>query len=403
MKKGPIFGILLLSMVFLFLEIVSHLTQAFLKGLIVGVDFKTTRELYADQREFIRRMLQHETNILFDPDLGWRYRTVLRSPHCNKTPDLHCDTDHSYSPPGKLLRISAFGDSFVYGSEVEDRSSWPTQLESILPSTQVLNFGVGGYGTDQAYLMYEKFGRLHQSRIVFIGFTTVQVARNVNVYHRFYSPDELVFVKPRYLLSPDGNLILKPSPIDARKDYMKYQWNPQLIVEIGKYDYWYSPLVYRNPLYDYSATVRLLSQAAILTSRKLVPRNTIVYNGRLNPKSEAFEITAKTLRLFFQTVERDGSVPIILLFPHAEALGVDGGQRIGVYEGLIEYLRKEGLEYLDLSEAFTEPVTWKKHFMAGKHYSPHSNSLVAKHIATYLQQKGLIPWKKDPHNPLNRL
>ena len=45
-------------------------------------------------------------------------------------------------------RIATVGDSFTFGDEVSFEASWPNRLEQQLGSkTQVLNFGVTGYGS----------------------------------------------------------------------------------------------------------------------------------------------------------------------------------------------------------------------------------------------------------------
>ena len=49
---------------------------------------------------------------------------------------------------------SAFGDSMTHGDEVTDDEAWLHRLSERL-GCNVQNFGVGGYGLDQAALRYE--------------------------------------------------------------------------------------------------------------------------------------------------------------------------------------------------------------------------------------------------------
>jgi hypothetical protein len=53
--------------------------------------------------------------------------------------------------------ILALGDSFTFGDEVDDRSTWPAALERRL-GRRVWNAGVFGYGLDQVALRAEKLG-----------------------------------------------------------------------------------------------------------------------------------------------------------------------------------------------------------------------------------------------------
>ena len=49
-------------------------------------------------------------------------------------------------------RVALVGDSFTFGLEVSYEQSWGARLEQALGGdVQVLNFGVDGYGVDQAY------------------------------------------------------------------------------------------------------------------------------------------------------------------------------------------------------------------------------------------------------------
>ena len=78
----------------------------------------------------------------FDYDLGWEEDLVTNLGYRGTDKDTESAV------------ISFFGDSYTYGyPEIE--SSWPYLLEKKLKKP-VLNFGVRGYGTDQAYLKFEK-------------------------------------------------------------------------------------------------------------------------------------------------------------------------------------------------------------------------------------------------------
>lgn len=57
-------------------------------------------------------------------------------------------------PTPEGIPLVAVGDSFTYGDEVNDRDTWPAQLERLL-GRPVINGGVFGYGLDQAVLRSE--------------------------------------------------------------------------------------------------------------------------------------------------------------------------------------------------------------------------------------------------------
>ena len=61
-----------------------------------------------------------------------------------------------------VLRIALFGDSFTHGDDVPVEHSFGQVLEQQLITAgipaEVLNFGVGGYGIDQAMLRFKEHG-----------------------------------------------------------------------------------------------------------------------------------------------------------------------------------------------------------------------------------------------------
>jgi hypothetical protein len=80
--------------------------------------------------------------------------------------------------------FAVFGDSYTE-AHPEIEKSWPYQLEQKL-QRPVLNFGVGGYGTDQAYLRFEKrfIGKLNTPYVgLFV--MSENIARIVNRFRGY--------------------------------------------------------------------------------------------------------------------------------------------------------------------------------------------------------------------------
>src|SRR5262249_33727466 len=89
--------------------------------------------------------------------------------------------------------------------EVLLEETWGRQLEDQLARrgvrAEVLNFGVGGYGIDQAFLRWRALGSRWQPHLVILGFVAEDVYRNVNLLRSFYYPaTDLPFPKPRFVL-----------------------------------------------------------------------------------------------------------------------------------------------------------------------------------------------------------
>src|SRR5690606_2816732 len=97
------------------------------------------------------------------------------------------------------------GDSFTFGDEVGDDDTWAVALERALAehgiAAEVLNFGVNGYGTDQAYLRWRRDGRRFAPDVVVYGFQPENALRNLNVFRALYfAATDMPLQKPRFLL-----------------------------------------------------------------------------------------------------------------------------------------------------------------------------------------------------------
>lgn len=102
-----------------------------------------------------------------------------------------------------------------------NHETWEAQLEAIDQHLEVLNFGVGGYALDQAFLRYKEDGIKFHSHIVLIGHMSTNIYRLLTTFWPFYSPGaEIPFGKPRFILKND-QLVLVDNPLSKREDLEK--------------------------------------------------------------------------------------------------------------------------------------------------------------------------------------
>jgi len=83
--------------------------------------------------------------------------------------------------------VSSYGDSFTEGIEVDDASTWQAHL-SRLSGSLVQNFGVMGYGPDQALLyLQHNLGRGGRVPVVVLGVITENLNRLMIAFRPFYT------------------------------------------------------------------------------------------------------------------------------------------------------------------------------------------------------------------------
>jgi hypothetical protein len=129
-----------------------------------------------------------------DPQLGWRLH-----PHrhgwfiaegagvpVHTTPAGFRDREHTLDKPDGIYRIAVLGDEYSEAMSVRLTETWWWQLPARLQEcgfqpdklTEVLNFGVGGYGTAQEYVLLETAAVRYQPDLVLLQFSPNDVADN---------------------------------------------------------------------------------------------------------------------------------------------------------------------------------------------------------------------------------
>ena len=371
------------------LELLSY-AVIFLSRPILDEEIRTTADIYEEQSARIHSLLANSESGLATVDavLGWRYRPRYTSAtdHINSM-GLRSDHEYSVRPIEGVLRVAAFGDSFVYGTEVVDADAWPAVIERLYDDIEVLNYGVGGYGTDQASLRFGIEGMDLSPHVVLIGFAPIDLRRVVNVYRRFMSSRESLLTKPRFHLDAGGALRLTGTPIRTVHDWKPILEDPSLIRRWGSADQWYEPLIYENFLYDLSASVRVLSTVWIRLENRYLDPERWIDSGVFNTSSSAFKIQMAVFEQFVEDVRESGARPLVLILPNRESLESSLRGRAVPFQPLVEALRASEIAVLDATDAFkrsAEPAVGEW-FAAGGHYSPAGNYVLADWLGGYLR------------------
>ena len=107
---------------------------------------------------FDKIALKKFINNSFDKELGWvrKPNTTGIEVGANSKIIYHIDSNGSrVNLVGSKVTIASFGDSYTFGRQVEDFQTWQVRLSEKL-GEKVLNYGVGNYGADQAFLYYQR-------------------------------------------------------------------------------------------------------------------------------------------------------------------------------------------------------------------------------------------------------
>jgi lysophospholipase L1-like esterase len=323
-----------------------------------------------------------DTELIYDPLLGWTNRPNV--PNYNAA-GMRADREYTLDPPDGVLRIAAFGDSFTHGNEVERTDSWAYQLETILNEqgvhAEVLNFGVGGYGLDQAYLRWQQQGRAYQPDVVLVGLVSLDIPRTVTLYWKFAPamiplPNTNIFTKPRFILD-DGALRLVNSPTAAPSEILDFLASFPTS-ELAPYENEYNPDDYQNKWWLNSYALAILDALRRYVTFTPAPQLDLSRpTSPARPENDATTLAAAILSQWAGEASADGSRFVVVEFPLRPQLE-SRAERVSLRDAL-----GFGGEWLDTAPAFPQD-NLAAQFEAGGHYSPAGNTLVAQNIAQYL-------------------
>lgn len=338
---------------------------------------------------FSTEQLVFDTNKLkraekvFDPGLGWK---------------LHYDTEYGERPratnyPTTLL--ATFGDSYTHCDQVKNDETYQHFLSKKLKQN-VLNFGVGGYGTDQAYLRFKQDFPKVRSPLVALGLITENINRVVNVYRKFYYPKTaLSLSKPRFQLTANKQLELIPNPIQSPKDIKKLS-NPEFLASISTFDYWYNQD--HHPKLQFPYTSILLNETLWLEALNQNEEQTIDDTDprpweKLWEKDDARELLFTIFDNFVVDAKAMGSTPLILLSPRKrEVYRSFRGETLIERDLLLAHCQKQQYLCFDGIDALTSAAKTEtdiKSFYSG-HLTATGNRLFAKKLRRFLEDNNLV-------------
>ena len=317
---------------------ISYFVQDSLLGWTVGSSRQSKDGLYASSQEGIR-----------SPQVG----------------NAYADIQH-------LPRIAIVGDSYTFGLEVPFESTWGNKLEKQLPfRAQVLNFGVDGYGVDQAYLRYHRDVRRWHPDVVIFGFINHDLYRSMVVYPFISFPEwGFPFSKPRFEVE-NGQLTLLATSTENAEVFFSLESVTDL------------PYVEYDPGYDKRGwEYRWFHQSYLV--RLILGRFPRWPDPSPHASHEAIAaLNAEILERFVQEAIGEGSIPYVVYFPGRGDLSGEERKDKDLTFGA---LRQKGLHYVDLTPCMQQPEHDKNLFIEGHpHYSPEGNAAAAECLQKILR------------------
>ena len=403
-KKKVVFSLILMAIVYgtfhvmclVFVTLMSDRDE-------VLADVEPSR-LSRQARLGIRAMLDGQSPVIYDREIGWTHRPGHQwNGHTVTEQGFRGTRLYPETPADPGKRILCMGDSFTFGYEEADNETFPYHGEQLRPGTEWINMGICGAGLTQALLQYRKTGRKFGGKHVVIAFMTDNQKRTVNCFRALIAAMSPMtpLTKP-YAKMTQGRLSIEPNPYQDISDYETLLANePAELARLEALDYpsWSNQHGSHNPV------VRTL---AYVMERRNVDRNFAILLGHdekevvakvrkmenpygraiWEPESPGFQANAAVVDLFYEEVIKDGRVPLIVSLPDLEDVEkrADGGKPM--HHALLAHLKDKGYRHFDfldsLERRHPENLT-KEAFFVATHYNGETNKFLAEEIIKALE------------------
>jgi lysophospholipase L1-like esterase len=326
-----------------------------------------------------------------DPVLGWpspsEFGKSERDRRGTRVSPAFPETDGS----GAL--VSVYGDSFTWGATVDAEHAWGNVL-AILLGHRVDNFGVGGYGSDQAYLRF-RHNPSDRAPVVVLGHLSENIRRNVNQLRDLLGAPGQIGFKPRLVLDERGRLRDVPLPTLTETEYLDCLEQPARYLPyeaflpgtaLGRIELrfpftWRAIRSFRHP----GLRARLTGEP--------------VYQEfyREDHPAGGLAVTAAILEAFAELARSRQQEPLVLLLPTGLDLDLYATRHGWIYQPLTDRLTQtRRVPFLDVGPAMIEALAGRSPrvlFTRGSlngHLNAEGNRLLAEIVYEHLVGEGLV-------------
>jgi hypothetical protein len=256
-----------------------------------------------------------------DPDLGWALRPGTEGIVHSENPagvdvrinsDGMRDAEHAVAKPPHTLRIAVLGNSYSEAFPVpQDQTYWAVMQRALarcsVPGTQnveVLNFGVGGYGTAQDLIVLRKKAWKYQPDLVLLAFLgSNDVWYNIRELNQQPSP---YFVYQQNQLVLDDSFRKQLPGGRLKKLQIALQDHSRILQAVAEIRRWYRQWVF-TMMQGLQMAGRGQAAAKADNVEEIRPTDTVFVPPRDKVWQDAWQVTEGIITLMHQEVQAHGA------------------------------------------------------------------------------------------------
>jgi hypothetical protein len=364
--------------------------------------------------KFDTEALQKFLNTSHDPILGW-----MRPPNSSGVEDgkfgkVKFAIDGAGSRVGSNMFNNCFavvfGDSYAFCRQVENEETWESKLSSLMQGN-ILNFGVGNYGADQAFLRFKQTPTPADAKVAILCFVPETISRILSYWKHYLEFGNTFAFKPKFIIV-DGDLKLIDNYAKEFKDYLELYSHKNLHA-VRSIDFFYKnkfrKLQFRG-LYSYHFLKNFERNFRLLNSVLRINSNSLLSPIRLHPEAfqqimientaqahalysdnNAVSLLSKILKEFKVECDNRALTSIVVVIPQLMDLAVSPL----ITDSYGDFYRNlsSSVKCLDLTSLFRAQEDIPSLYIEdhyGGHLSAKGNELVANYLHIYLNSIGEV-------------
>jgi hypothetical protein len=344
----------------------------------------------------------------FDPELGWvrRPNSTGRDVTDGGPVTFHIDERGRRCNPGfegQPSRVAVFGDSYAFCRLTREDQTFPHRLSELL-GTNVLNFGVGNYGFDQALLRLERELPDLPGRFVVMAVVPETMARIHSYWKHYFEYGNTLAFKPRFVLK-GGHLVSIPSAVQSAADLTNYRRDLERIRDLDTFycskfrrDIFRFPhlwhllrrLARHGPILVHLLRGRLTGarEPAKRRAFAVVMKENIRATADLYRRPECQQLLRALVERFADVCRRAQVTPLVVVLP--QPIDLEWIEGRGDYYGAFWASLVGSCPVLDLTRHFLDHPRRADLYVGGPlgpHISAEGNRMIAEILARWIEDR----------------
>ena len=283
--------------------------------------------------------------------------------------------------------IDVYGDSFIYGyfDNLGEKDLWSYHLSKKL-ECKVGNFGISGYGNDQAFLHFEKNIEKYKKKrtVVLYAVTSINIKRNLNRFRGLINGNNHPASKPRYIVE-NGKLKL------IEKYDLSYKSYKDLYSNRGKDCLPFEDICklhsYNNQIskfpYSFFLPLSLVKSKKTQALLKGYSLHQYLYDSNF---INARTIVSLLVNSFNEILKGNNIEGKVLLLPTLSDIKYALKNNKNQFEKLIKYMKLKKIPYIDFLDEIVKNIKEDKaspedYFLRSGHFSQKSHLLLSNFIS----------------------